>query len=132
MFWLLLQRNYPNSKSQTNSIRYSWKRIAECFCKIRRKGNQEDSFDDFWAFDGRSEARIPPGLPLGATSKPTVSDRVGARDKIELQKGEAPDATTICYIMLHSLELISRCLHACFGYYCNQPYPNSKSQTNSI
>ena len=24
-----------------------------------------------------SEARIPPGLPLGATSKPTVSNRVG-------------------------------------------------------
>ena len=31
----------------------------------------------------RSEARIPPGLPLGATSKPTVSDRVGARKQIE-------------------------------------------------
>ena len=53
----------------------------------------------------RSEARIPPGPPLGATSKPTVSDRVGARQKIELN-----DYT------LHSLELISRCLHACFGY----------------
>ena len=35
--------------------------------------------DDAW----RSEARIPPGLPLGATSKPTVSDRVGARKQIE-------------------------------------------------
>ena len=32
----------------------------------------------------RSEARIPPGLPLGATSKPTVSNRVGARKQIEL------------------------------------------------
>ena len=31
----------------------------------------------------RSEARIPPGLPLGATSKPTVSNRVGARKQIE-------------------------------------------------
>ena len=30
----------------------------------------------------RSEARIPPG-PLGATSKPTVSNRVGARKQIE-------------------------------------------------
>ena len=28
-------------------------------------------------------ARIPSGLPLGATSKPTVSDRVGARKQIE-------------------------------------------------
>ena len=31
----------------------------------------------------RSEARIPPGLPLGATSKPTVSNRVGARKQIK-------------------------------------------------
>ena len=31
----------------------------------------------------RSEARIPPGLPLVATSKPTVSNRVGARKQIE-------------------------------------------------
>ena len=31
----------------------------------------------------RSEARIPPGLPLRATSKPTVSNRVGARKQIE-------------------------------------------------
>ena len=31
----------------------------------------------------RSEARIYPGLPLGATSKPTVSNRVGARKQIE-------------------------------------------------
>ena len=31
----------------------------------------------------RSEARIPPGLCLGATSKPTVSNRVGARKQIE-------------------------------------------------
>ena len=31
----------------------------------------------------RSEARIPPGLPLGATSKPTVSNRFGARKQIE-------------------------------------------------
>ena len=31
----------------------------------------------------RSEARIPPGLPLGATSRPTVSNRVGARKQIE-------------------------------------------------
>ena len=31
----------------------------------------------------RSEARIPPGLPLGATSKPTVSNRVGARKQID-------------------------------------------------
>ena len=65
----------------------------------------------------RSEARIPPGSPLGATSKPTVSDRVGAREKIELND-----------YMLHSLELISRCLHACFGYYCNITIqiPNAK------
>ena len=31
----------------------------------------------------RSEARIPPRLPSGATSKPTVSNRVGARKQIE-------------------------------------------------
>ena len=31
----------------------------------------------------RSEARIPPGLPFKATSKPTVSNRVGARKQIE-------------------------------------------------
>ena len=31
----------------------------------------------------RSEARIHPGLPLGATSKPTVSNRFGARKQIE-------------------------------------------------
>ena len=31
----------------------------------------------------RSEARIHPGLPLGATSKPAVSGRVGARKQIE-------------------------------------------------
>ena len=31
----------------------------------------------------RSEAGIHPGLPLGATSKPTVSNRVGARKQIE-------------------------------------------------
>ena len=57
-FWLLLQHHYPNSRSQTNSIRYSWKRIANCLCKICRNGNQEASFADFWAFKGRSEVRI--------------------------------------------------------------------------
>ena len=31
----------------------------------------------------RSEAGIPPGLPLGATSKPTLSNRVGTRKQIE-------------------------------------------------
>ena len=31
----------------------------------------------------RSQARIPPGLPFRATSKPTVSNRVGARKQIE-------------------------------------------------
>ena len=39
----------------------------------------------------RSEARIPPGLPLGATSKPTVSNRVGARKQIEhFFRGQMP------------------------------------------
>ena len=52
MFKLLLQHNYPNSKIQTNSIWYSWKRIAKCFFKIRRKGNQEYNFHDFWGFKG--------------------------------------------------------------------------------
>ena len=32
----------------------------------------------------RSEARIPPGLPLGATSKPTVSNRVGQGSKLNI------------------------------------------------
>ena len=38
----------------------------------------------------RSEARIHPGLPLGATSKPTVSNRVGARKQIEHFFGSEP------------------------------------------
>ena len=39
----------------------------------------------------RSEARIPPGLPLRATSKPTVSNRVGARKQIDhFFRGQSP------------------------------------------
>ena len=39
----------------------------------------------------RSEARIHPGLPLGATSKPTVSNRAGARKQIQhFFKGQNP------------------------------------------
>ena len=63
----------------------------------------------FWGFgildfgDGawRSEGRIPPGPPLGATSKPTVSDRVGAKKQTELQKPGAQEATTTFYTFLH-------------------------------
>ena len=70
MFKLLLQHNYPNSKIQTNSIWYSWRRIAKCFFKIRRKGNQEYNFHDFRAskprlgymcsVDGLRQSRPPP------------------------------------------------------------------------
>ena len=75
----------------------------------RSRGSNTRQFGDgAW----RSEAWILPGLPLGATSKPTVSDRVGARKEIELQKRGAGRSD----YMLHSLELISRCLRACFGY----------------
>ena len=59
MFKLLLQHNYPNSKIQTNSIWYSWKRIAKCFFKIRRKGNQEYNFHDFWVFKGTVGLYVP-------------------------------------------------------------------------
>ena len=34
----------------------------------------------------RSEARIPPGPPFRDSAKPTLSDIVGARKQIELQK----------------------------------------------
>ena len=34
----------------------------------------------------RSEARIPPGPPFRDSAKPTISDIVGARKQIELQK----------------------------------------------
>ena len=58
----------------------------------RSRGSNTRQFGDgAW----RSEAWILPGLPLGATSKPTVSDRVGARKEIELQN-EGQDAATIC------------------------------------
>ena len=45
-------------------------------------------------------------------AQPTLSDRVGARKQIELQKPAAQEVKTIFY-------MISRCLHACLGYCCN-------------
>ena len=64
----------------------------------------------------RSEARIPPGPPFRDSAKPTLSDIVGARKQIELQKLGAQEVKTI---FLTHFYTISRCLHACLSYYCN-------------
>ena len=45
----------------------------------------------------RSEARIPPGPPFRDSAKPTLSDIVGARKQIELQKPGAQEVKTIFY-----------------------------------
>ena len=66
----------------------------------------------------RSEARIPPGPPFRDSAKPTLSDIVGARKQIELQKPGAQEVKTIFY----------RCLHACLSYYCNITIQIPKSQ----
>ena len=63
----------------------------------------------------RSEARIPPGPPFRDSAKPTISDIVGARKQIELQKPGAEEVKTIFYTHFYT---ISRCLHACLSYYC--------------
>ena len=49
----------------------------------------------------RSEARIPPGLPFRDSAKPTLSDIVGARKQIELQKPGAQEVKTIFYTFSH-------------------------------
>ena len=49
----------------------------------------------------RSEARIPPGPPFRDSAKPTLSDIVGARKQIELQKPGAQEVKTIFYTFLH-------------------------------
>ena len=49
----------------------------------------------------RSEARIPPGPPFRDSAKPTISDIVGARKQIELQKPGAQEVKTISYTFLH-------------------------------
>ena len=49
----------------------------------------------------RSEARIPPGPPFKDSAKPTLSDIVGARKQIELQKPGAQEVKTIFYTFLH-------------------------------
>ena len=49
----------------------------------------------------RSEARIPPGPPFRDSAKPTISDIVGARKQIELQKPGAQEVKTIFYTFLH-------------------------------
>ena len=48
-----------------------------------------------------SEARIPPGPPFRDSAKPTISDIVGARKQIELQKPGAQEVKTIFYAFLH-------------------------------
>ena len=59
-------------------------------------------FGDFGAFgEVRSEARIPPGPPFRDSAKPTLSDIVGARKQIELQKPGAQEVKTISYTFLH-------------------------------
>ena len=80
-------------------------------------------FGDFGFWGGPGDVplgnlvTVPGGQRLESPLVRLVSDRVGARKKIELND-----------YMLHSLELISRCLHACFGYYCNITIqiPNAK------
>ena len=72
----------------------------------------------------RSEARIPPGPPFRDSAKPTLSDIVGARKQIELQK---PGAQEVKTIFTH-FYTISRCLHACLSYYCNITIQIPKSQ----
>jgi len=49
----------------------------------------------------KSEARIPPGPPFRDSAKPTLSDIVGARKQIELQKPGAQELKTISYTFLH-------------------------------
>ena len=49
----------------------------------------------------RSEARIPPGPPFRDSAKPTLSDIVGARKQIELQKPGAQEVKTIFDTFLH-------------------------------
>ena len=49
----------------------------------------------------RSEARIPPGPLFRDSAKPTLSDIVGARKQIELQKPGAQEVKTIFYTFLH-------------------------------
>ena len=64
----------------------------------RSKGCTTRQFGDgAW----RSEARIPPGPPFRDSAKPTLSDIVGARKQIELQKPGAQEVKTIFYTFLH-------------------------------
>ena len=49
----------------------------------------------------RSEAGIPPGPLFRDSAKPTLSDIVGARKQIELQKPGAREVKTIFYTSLH-------------------------------
>ena len=49
----------------------------------------------------RSEARIPPGPPFRDSAKPTLSDIVGARKQIQLQKPGAQEVKAIFYTFLH-------------------------------
>ena len=62
-----------------------------CFWCLRQFG------DGAW----RSEARIPPGPPFRDSAKPTLSDIVGARKQIELQKPGAQEVKTIFDTFLH-------------------------------
>ena len=63
---------------------------------------------EFWVFDSgrdlplgncasRSKARIPPGPPLTASAKPTVSHRVGQKGQTWLEKHGEKEVKTICF-----------------------------------
>ena len=61
----------------------------------------------------RSEARIPPGPPFRDSAKPTLSDIVGARKQIELQKPGAQEVKTIFFT-----RFLGVYMHV-LSYYCN-------------
>ena len=70
--------------------------FADCVLLGRSRGCTTRQFGDgAW----RSEARIPPA-PFRDSAKPTLSDIVGARKQIELQK-PAQEVKTIFYTFLH-------------------------------
>ena len=68
-------------------------------------GILEFGFWGFWILDfgdfGFWILVIPPGPPFRDSAKPTLSDIVGARKQIELQKPGAQEVKTIFYTFLH-------------------------------
>ena len=77
---------------------------------------------------GGQRLESPPGPPFRDSAKPTLSDIVGARKQIELQKAGAQEVKTIFYTFLHDFWVFT-CM---FKLLLQHNYPNSKIQTNSI